>query len=477
MTVKDSPVTPPPPRPASLPRRVLAAYAAPAFSQSFVVGPAISVLQGIYGKHFGLSLEQIALVVFVSRLFGAVTDPLIGFLSDAYRARRGSRKPWLIGGALLSVVACWFLYVPFGKVTVLSFLGWFLLADIGWSMSEVPYRAWMAELTQDYGERTRLASWSSVARFVGLAAFFAMPLALAPLLGGSEFTPVTLKWAAAFAALALPTTAVLAALFVPDGAAPDVPPKNPLRLAAGAVAGNRPLWWFVAMYAIGGLGGGLGWGLVFFYIDGYLKLGPQFATLLILSLPIAIFATPVWGSLCRRYGKQQVWALANVAAAAVLLCYMLIEPGPNAALWLGAVLIVNNALVVCEPVAGPAVLADVVDYGRWRFGADHGGTYFAFFAMFTKINVGVGAAIGLAIAGLFGFDAKAPTQTPDGLFGLLFAYSVLPALCYLCAAVLIWRFPIDRRRQRSIVRAIERRERRAGAAAAARAAAALPGAP
>ena len=446
--------------PGTLPLRVLAAYGAPAFSQSFLVGPAISVLQGIYAKYFGLGLEQVAVVLFVSRVFNAVSDPVIGHLSDRYRAHSGSRKPWLVAGSVLGVVACWFLYVPAGGVTTLSFLCWFLLADIGWSMTEVPYGAWMAELTDDYGDRTRLASWRAVGRYLGLLAFFGLPLALEPWLGTSEFTPETLRWAAVLAAIALPTTAVVAALVVPDGAPADERVVHARRDVLAAVTRNRPLWRVAATLAIAGLGNGMGWGLVFFYIDGYLGLGAQFSGLLVLSIPVAVLATPAWGALCLRFGKQQMWATGYLVAATASLGYAFITPGPGAAVWMAVTLLMLNAVIVVEQVAGPAVLADVVDYGRWRLGADHGGIYFAAWAMITKGAIGLGAAVSLAVAGALGFDPTAGAQAPSGLLGLLVGMAVLPAACYLTAAVIIWHFPIDRRRQRVLVRALERRAMR-----------------
>ena len=323
----------------------------------------------------------------------------------------------------------------------------------------------MAEITQDYRERTRIASWRAVGTYLGYLAFFGMPLVAGRFLGTTEFTPVTLRWSAIFAAIALPVTALIATLVVPNGTAPGQPAANPLRGALSAVGRNRSLWYFIAMFAVGGLGGGMGWGLVFFFIDGYLGLGAKFSGLLVLSIPVAVLATPVWGTVCRRFGKQQMWAAGYAGVALASLGYLLIKPGPLAVIWMGITLLLLNALVVVEPVAAPAMLADVVDYGRWRFGADHGGTYFALYGMIQKINVGIGAAIGLSIAGALGFDARAATQTPAGLRGLLLAYSVLPAASYLISAVMIWRFPINQKRQKVIVKAIERRERRRAAAA------------
>ncbi len=446
---------------------VLGAYAAPSFAQSFIHGPAVSVLQGIYGKFFGLELQEIALVILISRIFDAVNDPVVGYLSDRYRARHGTRKPWLIVGSLIAVVACWFLYVPAGAVTMWTFLFWYLLADVGWTVSEVPYSAWLAELTDDYEERARVTTWRSMGRILGLIAFFGLPIALSPISGSTEFTPDSLRWAAGLAAVALLGTALLASAVVPNGRARESGERasSPgVAAAARAVVANRSLLSFTGMFAIGGLGGGIGWGLSFFYIDGYLQLGEQLAGLMVVTIPISLVATPIWGALCRRFGKQQAWAAGNLGAGVASLGYYWIAPGPSAAALLTVTLIVVNSMIVVEAVAGPAVLADVVDYGRLRFGTDHAGSYFAFYTMVQKVNSGIGSALGLAIAGFFGFDATAATQSASGRFGLLLGFSLLPALFLVVAALWIWRFPIDRRRHAVIVKALERRQERDGLA-------------
>ena len=449
---------------AALGRGVLGAYGAPSFAQAFIHGPAISILQGIYAKFFGLSLQEIAFVILISRIFDAVNDPIVGFLSDRYRARHGTRKPWLLGDSLIAVIACWFLYVPGGEVTMWSFLFWYLLADIGWTVSEVPYSAWLAEISDDYEERARITTWRSMGRFLGLQAFFGLPLALQSITGSTDFTPETLRWAAALAAVALLGTALVATLVVPNGRLREKSSggntSSSLVDAGRAVAGNRPLLSFTGMFAIGGLGAGIASGLSFFYIDGYLQLGEQLSVVMIISIPISLVATPVWGTLCRRFGKQQAWTVGYVGAGVASLSYYFIGPGENAAPLLITALIVVNALIVVEAVAAPAVLADVVDYGRLRFRHDHAGSYFAFYAMVQKINVGIGAALGLLIAGTFGFDATVTTQSASGRFGLLLAFSLLPAAFLCVAAMWIWRFPIDRRRHAVIIAAIERRAAR-----------------
>ena len=48
-----------------------------------------NIVQGIYAKYFGLALTTIAAVVLLVRISDAITDPLIGYLSDRYQDRYG----------------------------------------------------------------------------------------------------------------------------------------------------------------------------------------------------------------------------------------------------------------------------------------------------------------------------------------------------------------------------------------------------
>ena len=59
------------------------AYPLPYIAMAFLFGP-MAILQGIYAKYFGLSLTTIAAVLLIGRLFDAITDPIIGYLSDRH---------------------------------------------------------------------------------------------------------------------------------------------------------------------------------------------------------------------------------------------------------------------------------------------------------------------------------------------------------------------------------------------------------
>lgn len=443
-----------------LSRRVLLAYAAPAFAQAFIHGPTGSVLQGIYAKQFGLSLQSIALVLLLAGIADAVSNPIIGYGSDRFRARFGSRKPWLIGGSLLAAVACWFLYAPATPVSTAYFGFWLLVTYFAWATSEIPYRAWIAEITLDYHERTRLSAWKAGLTYTGAMAFYAIPFL--PVFTTTEFTAETLRWTAFIAAIALPLLAGVAARVVPDGiaVAPAGPDRDSMRLALRSVSRNRPLLVFVLVFTLVSLGSGIMNGVLFFYFDSYLRQGHALAGLFALALPVGALAVPLWGYLCRHLGKTRAWALGSAVGVGAIVCFGLIPPGPEATVPLGALLMLVVAAFTVTAVAAPAVLADVVDFGRLRFGVDHGGTYFSLYVLLDRALSGLSAAIGLAIAAAFGFDPQAAKQTASGWFGLSLAFYMLPAATLLLCVPLLWRFPIDARRQRVIAGWLERRDSR-----------------
>jgi len=441
-------------RPGPLSRTVLLAYAAPAFSQVLIHGPANSIIQGIYAKEFGVSLQAIAAILLIAGLIDVVSNPLIGYWSDRYRISHGSRKPWLLAGAAIAVVACWFLYAPTPPVTPAYFLGWLLLAYFAWSLSEIPYGAWIAEISGNYDQRTRLSTWRAMFAYGGSIAFFAVPFL--PMFPTHEFTAGTLRWTAIIAGIALPVMTLLAVVFVPNGTAPRAHAARASRDPWRAVFHNRPLLIYALMFALIGLANGVLAGVLFFFFDSYLQQGKTMAGIFLIALPVGALAVPVWGYLCRKLGKHRAWAVGTAASAIAILGYGFVPVGSAGTWWLTAVHVLVIASYVSYAVASPAVLADVVDYGRWRFGADFGGTYFSFYSLMYKAAPQVGAAMGIAMLGWFGFDPKAQMQSEDAQFGLLFVFCAVPAALLLIATVMVWRFPIDARRQAIIARRLAR---------------------
>src|SRR3546814_19297692 len=110
----------------------------------------------------------------ITRMFDAVTYPLIGYLSDRSYVRSGTRRNCTIAGTLLSMLGTWFLFRPPQDVSVLYFGLWTAVCYVGWKTIEIPLQAWSSWLPGDFARRSRWPAWRACARMVGPHLFFAM---------------------------------------------------------------------------------------------------------------------------------------------------------------------------------------------------------------------------------------------------------------------------------------------------------------
>lgn len=137
---------------------------------------ALGIFMVVLVKGLGFPPLLWGVLFFVPRLLDAVTDPIMGFVTDNTRSRWGRRRPYVFVGALLTgaaFVAMWQLY----EHNTLSFnFTYFLLFSlvfyIGLTIYSTPYVAMGYEMSSDFHERTRLMA---VAQWIGQWAWVICP--------------------------------------------------------------------------------------------------------------------------------------------------------------------------------------------------------------------------------------------------------------------------------------------------------------
>jgi len=124
----------------------------------------------------GMNPVLIGLIMSMSRFTDALTDPVMGYISDKSRSRWGRRRPYIVVGAIFSgLIFALMWQLPAGHSQ--NFYFWFFLIGtnifyIAYTVFATPFIALGYEMTPDYHERTRLMG---VSNFMGQFAWLAVP--------------------------------------------------------------------------------------------------------------------------------------------------------------------------------------------------------------------------------------------------------------------------------------------------------------
>jgi len=436
-------------------RKTLAAFAAPNFALAIMHMPVGYVIPALYAKYTTLSLASIGTILLLGRLFDAISDPLIGYYSDRTRSRLGKRKPWLIAGTPFAMVAIIFLFSPPATAGTGYFLLWSVLLFASWTLIDIPYAAWGAELSHDYNERSRIMTWRNISGYIGSILFMASPLLLMPWTGSTEIGPEVMNMAAWAVAVTLPVLMVIAIRAVPAGAAVSTP-RVQLRDFVQSLKVNKPFYRYMAAAVIGGIGGGTWMATVLIFMDAYMGLGDKFIYLLLVAWVTRILVAPIWLQWIYRFGKHKVWAYGCFLSAVITPLALLIKPGTHALVPMLIYALVLGFVETAMMVAPAAVFGDIIDYDTLKTGSNKASSYYAGFGLIMKSISGIGGAVGFFLLSAFDFNVRGG-NSPEQNLGLFLAFAGAPSLMYALSGLVIRNFPIDARRQGIIKRRLESR--------------------
>jgi len=429
---------------------LLVLFALPTLPMFLLRGPAFSILPALYAERFAIALTTISGVLLAVRLVDGIIDVAVGWGSDATRHRWGGRKSWFLAGSLATVACIFQLYVPPSGATAVYFGLWFFIAYVAWTLNEIPYGAWAAELTNDYRERNRIAAARQYFNVASALLLGLMPFL--PFMKSQEVNFDLLEVVAWTVAVSLPPISLLAVWFVPHGAAVVRSGGESLKASWAAVRGNRPAWRFLGAAALAGL--------AFMVIDSYFGLKAAASIMLIQWVVASMLGVWLATRLLRRFDKHRLFVGAALLSAVMLLVNSVLTPQtPHL---MAMYLSLSFLLIMCAAVTDmlpQSMVGDLVDYDEWKTGAQRAGQYVALLAFVRKATFGLGTALSIFIAGSFGFEPGRPSYDTAAAMGLKLGMFWLPMVLILAAAALMWGYPIGAKRHRAIQLRILRRVR------------------
>jgi Na+/melibiose symporter-like transporter len=385
----------------------------------------------------GVAALAAGLIVTVAKVWDVLIDPIIGARSDLSLALVGSRRRFMVLGAVLLPVFFLLTFaVPPGTPQLVAGL-WvllaFILAATAFSLFQVPYIALPAELTDSYDDRTRLLTWRVVVLTFAILLFGAGGPELRSLGGGSTFTGYLLM--AAVAGLVIG-----AGMFVSSRVAPQLQHFGRVEARASiaenyasgirALKRSQPFRALLLTFVLQGLATGLMLAGAQ-YVATWVLQSESAVTLLFLALIApALFAAPVWGVVAGRIGKERAFAIASAlfAVAALTLTGLLWMPGA----WVYLPVALAGAAYAGMQSLPMAMLPDVISHDAERNGDGQAGIFGGVWTAGETTGMALGAtvlSIVLAITGYIATTAGQSVEQPaEAVAGIVLSFSVVPAL-------------------------------------------------
>lgn len=129
-----------------------------------------------YNNVLGLSGTLAGTAVTIALVFDAVSDPIVGSISDRWRSKLGRRHPFLYAAAIPLAAFFFCIFSPPASLEGIPLFLWLttftILLRTALTFYHVPHLALGAELTTDYRERTVVMSYNSIFGVVGGASVF-----------------------------------------------------------------------------------------------------------------------------------------------------------------------------------------------------------------------------------------------------------------------------------------------------------------
>ena len=229
-----------------------------------------------------------------------------------------------------------------------------------------------------------------------------------------------------------------------------------LRVVIQEVVNNKPFLLFLLAFLCSGFSVGMWYGLIYIYVDAYLGLGDQFAKMFLLAFIVGLLVTPLWYQLALGVGKKTTWLAAMVLLVGSYFYTGLLEPGETGFIHLLLLKICQTCGFVGFSVIPLAMLSEITDYSQLKSGVEKRATYFSIKVFIEKINIALGASLGLALSGWWGFEVTGGVdQTQSAVTGIKAAIAWIPATIGALSLIFIALNPINERRHQIIRRRLD----------------------
>ena len=441
----------------------------------------ISIFIVVLVQNLGFPGWMWGVVSLVPRLFDAITDPIMGFISDNTKSKWGRRKQYVLLGAVImgiSFIVMWQLYKDNTvDYNFTYFLLWSLVFYVGLTIFSVPYVAMGYEMSNDFHERTNIMA---VAQFIGQWAWVIAPWFWVIMDDKSFFESgeVAVRELAIWVGIICMIFAMIPAIFIKSKSTlnekyDSITFKNILKSLhtifiinfgqALKIKAFRKLCvaTFLIFNAFNTVAAFTYFIIVFFLFNG--ATGPDGAwwwpTLFgsVGALVTTFLVIPVVTQMSKKIGKKKAFIVSqSVSIIGYIMLWFLFIPG-KPYLFLFALPFFSFGIGGLFTLM-MSMTADVIDLDELNTGKRREGIFGAIYWWMVKFGFGIAGGLSGVIFSVIGWESGGATQSEEALFGLRLFFSGLPILGTLIAIYIMWDYDLSEEKAGEIRAKLETRK-------------------
>jgi len=384
----------------------------------------------------GVAAGLAGLLVLLPKAWDVVVNPVAGRLSDRTRTRWGARRPYLLvaGFALAVLFASIFAGVFTGGAGALWVCAAFLATATAFAFFQVPYVAMPAEMTEGadltdpYGERTRMMTW----RVAFLALTILVSGAIAPIIVRQFGGGIPGHRAMGVFIAVMMIVGTIAVFHLTRDAATGVveDSEKTLRAQLRVAAQNKPFRVLVACFVAQAAGVAAMLAGVQYFADHVLHDHDATTLLFVCVVGPAILVMPVWNRIGARMGKLKGYVAASLTLTIGTFALVAAPLLPVAAVYVIVGMI--GVGYAGQQLFGLAMLPDCIAHDEARTGRRQAGVFTGLWTAGETFGLALGPGIFGATLQVFGYvpstSGAAAPQTATAELGVLLGFTVVPGI-------------------------------------------------
>ena len=417
-----------------------------------------------YSNIFGLSLADAGLLMLVTRIWDAVSDPMMGVIADRTHTRWGKYRPYLLWIAAPFAIAGIFLFTTpdmgtTGKL-VWGYVTYILMMTV-YTAINVPYGAMLGVMTDDSNTKTVFSSYRMFFAYGG--SFIALG-AWEPLCNWFKSMDYSNASSWQYAMVCIATLCFLGFLFCFSMTREHV--KSVASESIGkdvkSLVRNSPWWILNGAALLSNFFNTVRGATAAYFFKDYISAN-AFLDFGVFNLVLYAGLFLMVGEVCNmigvalavplsmKFGKKSTYIISLVCLVVLSVLFFFV---PNDGLGWWLMMIFQVLISICTGIVSPLIwsmYADVADYAEQKDGTSSTGLIFSSGSMAQKFGGAFAGWAVMALLAFFGYNtAENAVQTPEALDGLKYLMSFIPAAIAALSIVVVFIYPLNKTRMAAI---------------------------